>query len=224
MPNLSLMGPNDLQLWLEGRYLCGKEWSRGFITNSHSYENPLELWKYYHRDTDGVAGSDLLNGGIGHVLIPGKYDTSLQNRKQMPDTRPFTATHSSLLVERRSPRNLTAAHDLLLSLEDFLEAEARLWYELYFDNDDAPFEQGMITEFPNGYGPEGDFTTDAHLILRNGMNNYSAIKPLPKPRVVTTQLLAKVIPVHGVIGFTGSGGSDVPGIGLRNTVYWFKQA
>ncbi|MFA5123333.1 hypothetical protein, partial [Zavarzinia sp.] len=141
-----------------------------------------------------------------------------------PDTRPFTATHSSLLIERRSPRDLTAAHDLLISLEDFLEAEARLWYELYFDSDDAAFEQGMVTEFPNGFGPEGDFTTDALIILRNGMNNYSAIKPLPKPRVVTTQLLAKVIPVHGVIGFTGSGGSSVPGIGIRNTVYWFKQA
>ena len=218
---LSLMGPNDLQLWLDGKYLCGKDWSRGFITNTHTFENPLELWKYYQRDTDGVAGSDLLNAPAA-VLTPGRFDTSLANRKQMPDTMPFTATHHGLTVERRSVRDDTAADDLILSIDNLLELEARCWYELYFNGEASPADEGLATEFPPGFGPEGDFTDTDQRILRTGMNNYSVVKMLPKPRTVNAQLLAKVIPVHGPTTFTITGGGQVGGVGLRNMVYWFK--
>ncbi len=220
---LSLMGPNDLQLWLDGKYHCGKEWCRGFITNMHTFERPLELWKYYEHDTDGVAGSDFLNGA-GGVLDPTRFDVSLANRKQMPDTLPFTATHHSLMVERRSSRNLDADDDLILSIDNLLELEARVWYELYFDKDAAAFDEGLVTEFPPGFGPEGDFTDDDERILRTGMNNYSVVKMLPKPRLVTNQLLGKIIPSHGPTTFTETGGCEAgrAGVGLRNFVYWFK--
>lgn len=226
---LSLMGPDDLKVYLEGNMLLGKDWSRGLLTNTHTYERPLELWKYFHKDTDGVPGTNFTNAPAA-PLDPGIYDTSLRNKKQVPDNLPFTVTHHSILVERRSSRDETIADDVTLvdagnTINNLFMLEARVWYELYLTEDKVPADEGMITEFPPGFGPEGDFTLQNTAIIRTGMNNMSVVRPLPRPVYMAKDNIVRSIlrPVHGLLALVITGGSTVGAVGLRNTIYWFKQ-
>ena len=76
-------------VYLNGQYLMGKDWSRGFIHNNHTYENPLELWKYLWRDTDGVAQRAALTAleqqGSPLRIVP--FDS--------PDVNALIETHSA---------------------------------------------------------------------------------------------------------------------------------
>jgi hypothetical protein len=233
----SLIGPDDLQQWMDGKVLLGKDWSRGLLTPLHTFEHPLELWKYYVSDTDGVAGTRFTNGA-GLELIPNLFDTSLRNRKQMPDNiderhvNDMLVTHHSLLVERRAMRDEVQAHDFVLNSDvtgtgtDNLKlAEARVWYQLYIDNDESPVDEGLITEFPPGFGLEGDFTAEDMAYYRTGMNNKSVVAMLPSPVKLTKQLRAVLQPMHGALTFVHDDAASAAAqeaVGFKNFIYWFK--
>jgi hypothetical protein len=228
---LSLMGPGDLQLWLAGKYLCGKDWSRGFLCNSHTFEDPLKLFEYFWGDTDGVSGSDRVNAPAA-VLRPGPYDTSLRDKKYISNSLPFTATHHALLIERQAARDDVTADDIYLEAPaspegNLLSVEARCWYQLFLEDDQNPADEGMLTEFPPGYGPEGDFTTADTALFRTGMNNLSAVRALPLPvdmtRVGQSTMRAVITPVHGLMALEITGGAAVGAVGLRAMVHWFKK-
>lgn len=223
----TLVGPNDLQLWLGDAYLLGKEWSRGFVCNTvDTFEEPRELWKYYWRDNDGVAGTGPTGNNSAAVLTPGVYDTSLRSKKSIPDTLPFTATHHALMVERRAVTDGTAANDYGCSERNLLQLEARVWYELYLKDDQNPIDQGLVTEFPPGFGPEGDFTTTDRALLRTGKNDLSAVRLLPRKVQMAKgdQIRAVLRPCHGVTAFIVETaiGAGRGAVGVRNFVYWFK--
>jgi hypothetical protein len=218
---LSLMGPNDLKVWLGGGYKLGKEYSRGFLHNQHTYESPLELFKYFWKDPDGVAGTNVVAAAI---LDPGKYDTSLRTKKSTSESFPVTATHSALMLERRSVLDQTAAHDILLEEVTLKMIEGRVWFELYLKNDQLPCTEGLVTEFPPGFGPEGDFTTDDERILRTGMNNLSAVTPLPMPVKLEKDNIINAIlrPVHGALALPTNSIQNVGCAGVRAIVHWFQ--
>lgn len=225
----TLIGPNDLQLWLGDKFLIGKEWSRGFICNGDTFEQPRELWKYYWRDNDGVAGTGPTGNGTAAVLVPGIFDTSLRTRKSISDNLPFTATHHALMVERRAVCDITAANDYGCSELNLLQLEARVWYELYLRDDQDAIDQGLVTEFPPGFGPEGDFTTTDRHLLRTGKNDLSAIRMLPRPVYMeeNKQIRSVLRPCHGALNFildTAAGGNAVGAMGVRNMLYWFKRS
>lgn len=233
----SLTGPEDLQLWLDGKRLLGKDWSRGLLHNAHSFEVPLELWKYYVADTDGVAGTDVVNAPAA-VLRPQLIDTSLRNKKQEPDNmtdekspNPMVVTHHSLHVERRAIRDATAAHDAVLNsdqtnsgVDNLKQVEARVWYQLYIDNDESPVDEGLVSEFPPGYGLEGDFTAEDTYYYRTGPNNLSVVRNLPAPVKLVKAIRSVLQPMHGALALVrdGDAAAAQPFVGIRNQIYWFR--
>jgi hypothetical protein len=115
-----------------------------------------------------------------------------------------------------------AAHDLVMTLGDLKEIEARLFFEFYFGSEDCPWENGLLTEWPEGFGPAGALGSQApgagNLFLTNGPPLQAALRNLHKPRLVEdkTSLKAVFTPQHGALAL-----SQVQG--LRVTVYGFKQ-
>lgn len=235
----SLTGPEDLQLWLDGKRLLGKDWSRGVLHNQHTFENVLELWKYYVGDTDGVPGTNIVNAG-GAVMTPRLIDTSLRNRKQMPDSMPkkesnpnkMVVTHHSLYVERRCVHDEVVANDFILNsdpagtgTDNLKQVEARVWYQLYIDDDESPCDEGLVPEFPPGWGLEGDFTAEDMYYYRTGANNLSVVRNLPAPVVLDKAIRAVIQPFHGPLGLVMDHAAlapNIPFVGLRNQIYWFR--
>jgi hypothetical protein len=225
----SLIGPEDLQLWMDGKYLLGKDWSRGLLCNLHTFEDPLTLWKYTVDDPQGISGSELVNAA---PTIPRYIDTSLRNEKQKPNNMPFKVTHHGLLVERRAVRDNLIANDAVLNSDvtgsgtDNLKViEARIWYQLFIDDDESPCDEGLVTEFPPGFGLEGDFTTEDMSYYRTGMNNLSVLRMLPAPLDLVKQIRSVLLPTHGPLGLARDEAVAAlsPFVGIRDMIYWFKR-
>jgi hypothetical protein len=225
----SLIGPEDLQLWMDGKYLLGKDWCRGLLHNNHTFENPLVLWKYTVDDPDGVAGSGPVCAGV--PTIPRYIDTSLRNEKQKPNNMPFMVTHHGLLIERRATRNDLIAQDAVLnsdvtgSGQDNLKVvEARIWYQLFIDDDESPCDEGLVSEFPPGFGLEGDFTSEDMSYYRTGMNNMSVVRMLPGPLTLAKTIKSQLLPMHGPLTLVRDEAvaATLPFVGVRDQIYWFK--
>lgn len=216
-----IMGANGIASWLDGSTVFVKEWARGVLQKAQAQRLVLFQVK---RDADNVPGAP--------NLVPDEIDTSL-TKENTGRNVPFMATHVGVGIERRTVISSTAAQDLILQLEDWKQIEARIWFEFYFGSDDCAWEQGLISEFPEGYGPAGALGTAIPTIAPNTMEFVSngppfqaILRNLHKPRMVMdkTALKAVLDPQHGALALTAGINPTDPAVGVRVTVYGYKTA
>lgn len=216
-----ILGANGVAAWMSGATVFVREWARGVLTKTQGTRLVLFGAK---RDQNVVPGTV--------ALVPDKIDTSV-TKENTGSNVPFHATHLGVTIERQTVVSGTVANDQILTLHDFKQIEARVWFEFYFGSEDCPWEEGLITEYPDGYGPAGALgpigvvPSDAHQFLSNGPPFQAVLRNLHKPRLVEdkTALKAVLDPQHGALALDGGSAppGDVAAVGVRVTVYGFKQ-
>jgi hypothetical protein len=215
-----ILGANGVAAWMSGATVFVREWARGVLSKTQGQRLVLFGAK---RDSDVVPGTV--------ALIPDKIDTSI-TKENTGRNVPFTATHLGVTIERQTVVGSIVGNDQILTLHDFKQVEARVWFEFYFGSEDCPWEEGLLTEYPDGFGPAGALgpigviPSDAHQFLSNGPPFQAVLRNLHKPRLVEdkTALKAVLDPEHGALALDAGPNPGDPALGIRVTVYGFKQA